>query len=220
MKRKIKALHERIADNIKEMIIAGKLKEGDKIRDGELCDAMDISRTPLREALRVLSAQGFITLIPHRGAYVAAPTFEEIREMFAVMGVLEGLCAHEAAQRMTDDEFSRLEKLHDRLEETFKSGDPKRYVHDNNIFHTFVQNLAGNEILNRITSELRQRILLHRRQSLNMPDRMKRSIQEHRKLLEAFRKRNPRKAETLMRNHLNKQFKALEKLKKLKESGS
>ncbi len=218
MKRKIKALHERIADNLKQMILAGKLTEGDKIREDDLCASMDISKTPLREALRVLSAQGFITLIPNRGAFVAAPTFEEIRDMFDVMSVLEGLCAQAAAQKMNDKEFSRLEKLHDRLEESFKIGNPKRYVQDNNIFHTFVQKLAGNQILNQIISGLRQRILLYRFQSLNHPDRMKQSIQEHRKILAAFRKRDAKEAESLMRIHLDNQFEALETLKGLKET--
>ncbi len=220
MKRKIKALHERIADNLKQMILTGRLKEGDKIREDDLCTSMDVSKTPLREALRVLSAQGFITLIPNRGAFVAAPTFEEIRDMFDVMSVLEGLCAQAAAQKMNDKDFTRLEKLHDRLEESFKSGDPKRYVQDNNIYHTFVQTLAGNEILNQIISGLRQRILLYRLQSLNLHDRMNESIREHRELLEAFRKRDAGEAESLMRSHLNRQFEALESLKKLKEAES
>ncbi len=218
MKRKIKALHERIADNLKEMIMAGKLRQGEKIREDDLCDSLDISKTPLREALRVLGAQGIVTLIPNRGAFVAEPTFEEIKEMFDVMSVLEGFCARAAAKKMSDNDFSRLEKLHDKLEESCKSGDLNKYLRDNNIYHIFVQKLAGNQVLNQIISGLRQRILLHRFQSLNLPDRMKQSIREHRKLLAAFRKRDAERVEKLMRIHLIKQFEALERLKQLKET--
>jgi DNA-binding GntR family transcriptional regulator len=77
-----KTLHEEIANNLREMIMSAELREGDKIKENDLCDMMGISKTPLREALRVLSAEGLIRLIPNRGSYVTTPTFEEIKEIF------------------------------------------------------------------------------------------------------------------------------------------
>lgn len=207
-----KTLHEEIANNLRELIMAGELQKGDKIKEDELCSSMGISKTPLREALRVLSAEGLIRLVPNRGSFVSTPTFEEIREMFGVMSVLEGVCAREAAEKMGEKDLAILEKLHKKLEENYRRKAQREYIRINNQFHSFVQELAGNRTLNQIVNGLRKKILLYRYQSLNLPERFAQSIQEHRDLLEAFRKKDPKKAETLMRRHLKKQCDALEKL--------
>ena len=209
-----KTLHQEIANTLRDMIMSGELKEGDKIKEDQLCELMGISKTPLREALRVLSAEGLIRLVPNRGAYVSTPTFEEIKEMFDVMSVLEGECARASAQRMTEKDFVTLNKLHEKLEESFRQRNQKDYIRINNSYHTLLQELAGNRILNQIINGLRQKILLYRFQSLNLPERFEQSIREHRDLLEAFRKRDPGKAEDLMRHHLIMQCKALEELAK------
>jgi DNA-binding GntR family transcriptional regulator len=207
-----KTLHEEIANNLRELIMSGELQEGDKIKEDELCSSMGISKTPLREALRVLSVEGLIKLVPNRGSFVSTPTFEEIREMFDVMSVLEGICARAAAEKMSAKDLAALEKLHDRLENNFKRRAQREYIRINNQFHSFVQELAGNRTLNQIVNGLRQKILIYRYQSLNLPERFEQSIQEHRDLIEAFRKKDPKKVETLMRRHLKKQCDALEKL--------
>jgi DNA-binding GntR family transcriptional regulator len=207
-----KTLHEEIANNLRELIMAGELQKGDKIKEDELCSSMGISKTPLREALRVLSVEGLIRLVPNRGSFVSTPTFEEIREMFGVMSVLEGVCAREAAEKMGEKDLAILEKLHKKLEENYRRKAQREYIRINNQFHSFVQELAGNRTLNQIVNGLRKKILLYRYQSLNLPERFAQSIQEHRDLLEAFRKKDPKKAETLMRRHLKKQCDALEKL--------
>ena len=115
-----KTLHEEIANNLRELIMSGELQEGDKIKEDELCSSMGISKTPLREALRVLSVEGLIKLVPNRGSFVSTPTFEEIREMFDVMSVLEGICARAAAEKMSAKDLASLEKLHAKLEKNFK----------------------------------------------------------------------------------------------------
>lgn len=209
-----KTLHEEIANNLREMIMSGELREGDKIRENELCDLMGISKTPLREALRVLSAEGLIRLIPNRGSFVTTPTFEEIKEMFDVMVALEGVCARTAVEKMSDQDFVKLDNLHRKLEQNFKRKDQKEYIHQNNLYHAFVQELAGNKTLNQIVNGLRQKILLYRFQSLNLPGRFEQSIKEHRSLLAAFRNRDSGKAESLMKSHLKKQCDAMEKLAK------
>jgi len=207
-----KTLHQEIANNLREMIMSGELREGDKIKEDELCTVMEISKTPLREALRVLSAEGLIRLIPNRGSYVTTPTFEEIKEMFDVMSVLEGVCARTAAEKMSSGDFKKLEDIHHQLEKNFRLKDQKQYIHHNNLYHAFVQELAGNKTLNQIVNGLRQKILLYRFKSLNLSGRFKQSIQEHRDLLEAFRNRDAEKAELLMKSHMKKQSEALEKL--------
>jgi DNA-binding GntR family transcriptional regulator len=207
-------LHEETANTLRDMIMTGELKEGDKIKENELCASLGISKTPLREALRVLSAEGLVRLVPNRGAYVSTPTFEDIEEMFDVMSVLEGMCARTATEKMTGKDLSSLQNIHERLEQEFERRNQKAYIHFNNLYHTFLQEVAGNQTLSQIINGLRQKILLYRFQSLNLPERFGQSIQEHRELMGAFRNRDPKKAETLMRSHLKKQCDSLEKLRK------
>lgn len=209
MKIKKATLHIQIADALREMIMIGELKNGDKINENDLCASMGISKTPLREALRVLSAENLISLVPNHGAFVTKPTTEEIKEMFAVMSVLEGVCARAAAEKMTPVDFARLEKLHAKLEETFERRDQEEYIRINDQYHSLVQEIAGNRTLNQIVAGLRKKILLYRFQSLNLPERFECSIREHRDLLEAFRQGHHTRAEALMREHLQNQSQAL-----------
>ena len=201
--------HVQVADRLRNMIMTGKLVEGDKINENELCETMGISKTPLREALRVLSGEGLIRLVANRGAFVAKPTFEEIAEMFDVMSLLEAFCARAACRKMTARDFTRLEKLHAKLETAFEKRDQEEYIRFNNQYHALVQEIAGNRTLNQIVTGLRKKILLYRFQSLNLPTRFEHSIREHRELLEAFRQREAATAETLMREHLQNQSTAL-----------
>lgn len=212
--------HTQIADMLRDMIMTGALKEGDKINENRLCLDIGVSKTPLREALRVLSVEGLIELVPNRGAFVTQPEFSEIREMFDIMIILEGFCARTACEKMTRNDFSELEKIHVHLEQMYAKEDQEGYIRINNQYHSFVQELAGNKSLNQIIDGLRKKILLYRFQSLNAPGRMAESIQEHRLLLVVFRKRDSLKAETLMQKHLKKQLLALEDLVQRLDSAS
>ncbi len=209
MKIKRATLHVKIADALREMIMTGEFTEGDKINEAELCDRMEISKTPLREALRVLSVEGLIRLVPNHGAFVTLPTIGEVTEMFDVMAVLEGVCARRAAEKMTDGDFDRIAALHGELEEAYEARDQKAYIRVNDRYHSLVQELAENRTLNGIVNGLRKKILLHRFQSLNLAGRIDDSIGEHRALLAAFRDRNGSRAEELMKVHLKNQAEAL-----------
>ncbi|MCK5539954.1 MAG: GntR family transcriptional regulator [Deltaproteobacteria bacterium] len=212
MKFKKSIYHIQIADMLRDMIMTGELRHGDKVNENKLCSSLEVSKTPLREALRVLSSEGLIELVPNRGAFVTQPEFTEIKEMFDVMILLEGFCARTACEKMSPKDFVRLEKLHDRLEQKVEHSDQEGYIQINNQYHSLVQELAGNRSLNQIIEGLRKRILLYRFQSLNAQGRMAESIQEHRELLEVFRQRDHQKAEVLMQTHLKKQFTALKEL--------
>ena len=208
-----------IADSLREMIMTGELKEGDRINENELCATMGISKTPLREALRVLGGEGLISLVPNRGSFVTKPTIQEIKEMFEVMSVLEGVCARAATMKMNPAEFAAIQNLHDKLEKEFERRDQKKYIHINNRYHAFIQELAGNRTLNQIVNGLRKKILMYRFQSLSLSGRFDDSIKEHRELLAAFRERNALKAEKIMKLHLIRQSAALEKLAAEVEDG-
>jgi DNA-binding GntR family transcriptional regulator len=204
-----RTLHQEVALQIQKMINKGLLVRGQKINEKALCESMGVSRTPVREALRLLKSEGLIDLIPHKGAYISQPCIEEINDMFEVMSVLEGTCARLAVTKMKEKDLQRIESLHEDLEEQYRKRNHEAYLKRNNVFHSFIQELAGNKVLNGVINGLRQKILLHRQRQLYQPERFDQSIKEHRDLLNAFRKKNPASAESLMQKHLLMQCKAL-----------
>lgn len=204
-----KSLHEEVAAQIRQMIRDGLLQRGQKIDETYLGESMGVSRTPVRESLRILQAEGLVELIPHKGSYVNQPPPDEIRDMFEVMGVLEGTCARLATQKMSQKDFKKIETLHRELERHYQVRDHEAYLSANNDLHLLIQDLTGNKILKKVINGLRQKILLYRHRQLYQPDRFDQSIQEHRQILEAFRKREELLAETCMKRHLSNQCKAL-----------
>jgi DNA-binding GntR family transcriptional regulator len=207
-----KTLHQEVTDQIRKMIRSGALIKGQKIDEKYLCDTMGVSRTPVRESLRMLHSEGLIDLIPHKGAYVSQPPIKEIKDMFEVMSVLEGTCARLAAENMKEKDFRRIEALHGKLERHYQNRDHEAYLKVNNTLHVFVQELSGNKVLNDVINGLRQKILLYRHKQLYQPERFQESVREHRDLLTAFRDRDPVLAETVMKRHLIKQCEALVRL--------
>ena len=202
-------LAQEAAKRIREMIRKGALKKGDRILEAPMCQTMGVSRTPLREALRILSSEGLIELIPNRGAYVAQPSIKDIGEMFYVMSILEGTCARVCVEKMDDEGLRRLDDLYRKLEQHCQAEDREKYMAVNHSFHSLVQELAGNSVLSEVIDALRQKILLYRYRQIYQPNRLKESMQEHRDLQQAFRERNPEAAERFMQEHLTRQFNAL-----------
>jgi DNA-binding GntR family transcriptional regulator len=207
---RVPSLSEEVAKRIREMIRKGILQKGDRIAEKPLCEATGVSRTPLREALRLLSSEGLVELIPNKGAFVAQPSMADIREMFWVMSVLEGTCARECARKMDEKGLNKLENLYRKLEKHFQASNHEKYMAVNHSYHTLVQDLAGNKILSEVINGLRQKILLYRYRQIYQPNRLDESMQEHRNLHEALKKKDAAAAERLMKEHLIRQSEALE----------
>ncbi len=199
----IKPLHQEAADRIRELILNGVLKTGDRILEANMCMSLGISRTPFREALRILGSEGLVDLVPNKGAFVAQHSREYIREMFEVMSILEGACARMAAVKMTASALKQIESAHQTLEAHYEAGDLERYMVVNDNYHVLLQEMAGNKVLDQVINGLRQRVLLYRHQQLyHRPDRFLLSLTEHRRILEAFRAGDPDRAESLMKQHV------------------
>jgi DNA-binding GntR family transcriptional regulator len=207
---RVESLSQVIAGRIREMIRKGTLKKGDRIVEKEFCSAMGISRTPLRESLRLLSSEGLIELIPNRGAFVAEPSLQDIREMFWVMSILEGTCARLCAENMMDEGLRKLEILYDGLEKHAREKNHDKYMIVNHRYHSLVQELGGSKVLSEVIGGLRQKILVYRYRQIYTPNRLSASMAEHRALQEAFRQRDPDAAERLMKEHLIRQSEALQ----------
>jgi DNA-binding GntR family transcriptional regulator len=207
---RVETLSVEIAKRIREMIRKGVLKKGDRIIEKDLTQTLGISRTPLREALRILSAEGLIELIPNKGARVAQPSMRDIREMFWVMSILEGTCARVCAEKMTEDSLKRLESLHRKLKQHCQAKDHEKYMAVNHTYHSLIQELAGSKILSEVINGLRQKILLYRYRQIYEPNRLEASMREHEALQEAFRRKDSEAADQLAKKHLLNQCEVLE----------
>jgi DNA-binding GntR family transcriptional regulator len=203
------ALYQEVAERLRQRIYNQILKPGQWIDEQALAAEFGISRTPLREALKLLNAEGLVTLRPRRGCFVAEVTAEELDEIFPVMALLEGRCAYEAVRKATAAEMAFLDELHARLEQQADAGDIDGYYRDNYIFHEAVQKLAGNRWMERVVNELRKFLRMQRGRQLHLPGRLQASLQEHRQLMDAFHRRDAKAAERIMNDHLLKQRVAL-----------
>jgi len=206
---KSQALYSQVADRIRTQIYRHELQPGEAIDEMALCARYGISRTPLREALKVLNSEGLIVLVPRKGSFVRSMDIAELNELFPVMAVLEGLCAREAVANCTPEDLKRLEDMHARLEEHAANGAIDEYYEQNFIFHQAVQDLSGNRTLQRIIGDLRKILRLARHMQLTIPGRLQQSLEEHRQIMLAFRKRDPDLADQNMQEHLHKQWRSL-----------
>ncbi len=197
-----------VAEKLRRLIRKNKLVSGTRLNEQKLCDQLGVSRTPLREAFRILSAEGLVDILPNKGVCVTVLPFDEVFHMFEAMGIMEGNCASLACDHLSDADLEELERLHGKLEKYYQKGDQDGYIEYNHEYHTFIQEKAGNPILAKMVSKLRAVILLYRYQQISCPGRFSESMKEHQGLIEAFRTRDGNRAERLMRLHLQKQGQA------------
>jgi len=196
------ALYEQVAERLRARIYAHELPPGGWIDEQALALEYGISRTPLREALKVLAAEGLVVLKPRRGCYVTQLSEQDIDEVFPVMAMLEGRVAELAAHRATSADFSRLAAIHADLEKHAAANNADRFFEANQRFHTALQEIAGNRYLAQLIDDARKVIKLTRRDSLRLEGRLKQSLQEHREILEALRTKDAALARQCMHDHL------------------
>lgn len=213
------SLHEEVATRIRSMVFERQLVPGQWIDELALARDWQISRTPLREALKVLAAEGLVVAVPRQGCKVAEIAESDADELFPVMALLEGRCAYEAASKAGAQDIARLQRLHDQLERHAGAHDIDGYYRVNHEFHCAVQALAGNRWLDRATGDLRRFMRLLRGRQLNLPGRIEASLDEHRALMDALRRRDAGRAERVMHDHLMAQLAALKALRRRESPG-
>lgn len=207
------ALYEEVAERLRQRIFAHELAPGAWIDEQAVAEQYGISRTPLREALKVLAAEGLVTLRPRRGCYVTELTERDLDEIFPVLALLEGRCAYEAAQRASAADLRRLEKQHADLEKCAASGDIERFFDANQAYHRAIQDLAGNRWLSQVITDMRKVLKLTRHDSLLLEGRLQQSLAEHRGIMDALRQGDAALAEHLMQEHLHSGRKAVEQVR-------
>lgn len=140
------SLHDEVAAQLRERIFAGELTPGSFLDEVQLAEQMKISRTPLREALKVLTAEGLLRHEPRRGCFVNEVTEQDLDEIFPVLALLEGRCAFEAAQNATDADLQALGELHEKLQRQARSKRINEYYATNFEIHEAIIALAGNSL--------------------------------------------------------------------------
>ena len=207
------SLHEEVATRLRNMIFERQLAPGQWIDELALAREWQISRTPLREALKVLAAEGLVLPVPRQGCKVAEMSEDEADELLPIMALLEGRCAYEAVRKAGEADIRRLQQLHAQLERHAAAQDIEAYYRANHEFHSAVQALAANRWLDRATGDLRRFVRLLRGRQLHWPGRIEASINEHRVLLDAIVQRDAARAERVMHDHLMAQLAALKALR-------
>jgi DNA-binding GntR family transcriptional regulator len=206
------ALYEQVAERLRTRIFAHELAPGAWVDEQAIAAEYGISRTPLREALKVLASEGLVTLKPRRGCYVTELSEQDLDEIFPIMAMLEGRCASEATAKAKDSDLARLSAIHAELERYAAADDADRFFEANQQFHDALQELAGNRWLQQLIDETRKFIKLTRRDSLNLTGRLRQSLAEHRQILAAVQQRQPEEAGHLMHDHILSGRAALAKL--------
>ena len=204
-----RALYEDVADRLREQIFTKKLASGSWLDEQSLADQCGISRTPMREAIKVLASEGLITIKMRRGAYVTEVARKDLEQIFTILSLLEGQAAKEAAVKATEAELNLLDDLHHRLEKAAADRDIEQFFEINVKFHELIQEIAGNRWMNGVIADLRKVLKLHRRDSLTSTGRLQNSLIEHREILRTLLNRDELAAESAMRNHLARGLEAL-----------
>ena len=197
-----KPLRELVLEAIREAIKNGSLQPRERLMEIQLADELGVSRTPVREALRKLELEGFIVMVPRKGAYVSDLTMKDVADVFEIRAALEGLAAALAAERITEDELETMERLLVEKGEAINLDDIGKLVAVDTKFHEAMYQASRNERLSAIISNLREQIQRFRLTSLSIPGRKEDSLREHRNLLEAIQARDIQLARQLAQEHI------------------
>ena len=202
LKRHPRTSAEDIRQQLAVRIIGGELAPGTPLDETSLAAEFSVSRTPIREALRLLAASGLIDQKPHAKALVAKPDDATLAGMFEVMGYLEALCAGLAAIAMTAAERNALNQQHMTMAALVRAGDASDYSLANDAFHSAIYEGAHNGYLADLTHSTRQRLQPFRRAQFSMLARLRRSHEEHGRIVEAILRGDRNGAEGTMRAHI------------------
>jgi DNA-binding GntR family transcriptional regulator len=194
-----RALYQQVAERLREQIFARELEPGSWIDEQKLAVDYGISRTPLREALKVLAVEGLVTMKVRRGAYVTEMSREDVAQVYHLLALLESDAAGTAATKASEAERVALTELHERLEREARFRD--RFFATNEQFHMTLLRIAGNRWAEQTVTDLRKVMKLNRHHSLFKQGRLEESLAEHRAIMRAIAARDATQATTLMRAH-------------------
>jgi len=195
-------LSQKVYRVLKTEIIKGSLKPGTKLLEGKIAEQMEVSRTPIREALRELAAEGFVKISPNQGVVVSNASIEDVQEVLQIRGVLEGLAARLAAKIINKEEIKELENYLKQMEYYTNKDDALAFSEMDAEFHELILGICGNNRLIQIRKNLSDQAHRYRIRSLSIPGRLKYSLKEHREIVEALKRKDVEQADRLSQKHI------------------
>jgi len=199
----VKPLREIIAATIRNYIIEGKIKPGERLLEPNVAKLLGVSRTPLREAFLQLESEGFLKFNPRKGALVTETSLEDAEETYEIKGALETLAASLASSNITNQQIDELIIINKRMESiaNSKKKDYKSFLELNSIFHQKIYELCGNEKLKKTIKTLRNQTLRYNYIFLSLLSHLNESVNEHYEIIQALKKGNQKEVELAVKNH-------------------
>jgi len=197
-----KPLREIVFEGMREAIVKQLLRPGERLMESRLAEEMGVSRTPIREALRRLELEGFIYVLPRKGAFVAGISIKDIRDLYEIRGALEALASGLAAQRAAPEEIEEMKKCLIRESELVDSSDITHTVNADVSLHDLIYKAARNKRLLNTLNNIREQIYRIRFVLTSLPGRKKASLEMHSKIVEAIGERNVELAQYLAEEHV------------------
>jgi DNA-binding GntR family transcriptional regulator len=213
-------LHQEVAVRLRQRIVEGHLTAGAKLNERELCELLRVSRTPLREAIKMLAAEGLVSLLPRRGAVVAQLSAQDVADTFELIAGLEGQAGELAAQRITDDELAEIRALHYEMLAAFTRRDLPTYYRINAQIHARINAAARNRVLTQTWSTVNARLQALRFRSNFDETKWKRAVAEHDRMVELLAARDGPGMRALLVSHLlEKRDAVLELMRQADDAG-
>lgn len=195
-------LHDEVVSRLRDMIVDGRLAAGGRISERALCASFGISRTPLREALKVLAAEGLVELLPNRGAMVRTVSAQEARDMLELMGGLESFAAPLACARGSESEIAAIARLHETMRRHFERGERHEYFALNQRIHSAIIGLAGNASLAQMHASLGARMRRIRYVGNDVPAQWEGAMRDHEEIMQALAARDGARLAAALARHL------------------
>lgn len=197
-----KPLREVVFESLREAIIQGLLKPGQRMMELQLAEELGVSRTPVREAIRKLELEGFLVMVPRKGAYVAGITDKDIVDVFEVRAALEALAAGLAAERITEEEMERLERSVVQISQMTAQSNFEALVLEDAEFHEIIYRASRNQRLIQVLTNLHEQVHRFRQTTLSRPERTWEALEEHKQIVDAISGRQIELAQRLAREHV------------------
>ena len=208
--READSLHGEVLSRLRDAIVEGRLPPGTRVPEKELCTEFGVSRTPLREALKVLAAEGLVELLPNRGSRVRRFTEEDVRNFFEVLAALESAAGRLACGRITDAEISAIERLHYDMYGHYMRRELPPYFRLNQAIHAAIVQAARNPALSETYESFTARMRQFRYSANTIArDRWGDAMREHELILDALRRRNGNELASILFDHLLKKYQAV-----------
>ena len=195
-------LHAQVAQRLRQMLVEGHIAPGAKLNERELCEVLKVSRTPLREAIKMLAAEGLVELLPNRGAIALALSEADVLHTFEVMAGLEGQSGELAAQRITDAELAEIQAMHYEMMAAYTRRDLSAYYRLNAAIHRAINAAAKNPVLTATYNQVNARLQAWRFRSNQDGDKWARAVQEHAQMVAALEARDPVAMRAVLLAHL------------------